>query len=127
MFNWLLSLLNSGAKHRKTIELEAQLVSVDGGNIFGEAEFELYSNNGWELEAEVIFRNGTQATPLTLWLNDREVLGLIPDDFHESEGKLSSRRGDRLTVLPTEGMRVDIKRDAATILSGTFELQSRFR
>ena len=127
MINWLLSLVKSGAKPRKTVELQARLVSVDGGNIFGEAEFELYSNNGWELEAEVNFRNGTRATPLSLWLNNREVLGLLPDDFDESEGKLSSRRGDRLSVLPTEGMRVDIKRNAATILSGTFELSPRFR
>ena len=127
MINWLLSLLKSGASPHKTVELQARLVSVDGGNVYGEAEFELYSNDGWELEAEVNFRDGTQATPLSLWLNNREVLGLMPDDFDESEGKLSSRRGDQLTVLPTEGMRVDIKRDASTILSGKFELHPRFR
>lgn len=126
MINWLLSRIKSNVRPRKTVELQARLASVDGGNIYGEAEFELYSNNGWELEAEVNFRDGTRATPLTLWLNNREILGLLPDDYDESEGKLSSRRGDRLPVLPTEGMQVDIKRDAATILSGRFELHPRF-
>ncbi len=127
MIDWLKSLLGLEPAPSLTVELQAKLLPEDGANLFGEAEFELYSNDGWELEAEVDFRNGDRARPLSLWVDGQEVLPLHPDDHDESEGKISSRRGDQLNVLPQEGMRVDVKDDVATLLSGVFELHPKLR
>ncbi|MEL6858372.1 MAG: hypothetical protein AAFO74_08300 [Pseudomonadota bacterium] len=127
MINWLKSLLSIQPAPQKTVELQAKLLPDTGAGMFGEAEFELYSNDGWELEAEVDFRNGDRARPLSLWLDGQEVLALRPDDHDESEGKLSSRRGDALNVLPREGMAVAVKDGAATLLTGVFELHPRYR
>lgn len=124
MLNLLKSLLAGAPRARKVLELEAKLLPVSGANLFGEAEFELYDDEGWEFEAEVDFRGGLTPAPMTLWLDGREFMTLSPD-HDESEGKLSSRRGDRLTILPKEGMQVDIKQAGNIMLQGTLTRQGR--
>ena len=127
MLDWLKSILRYEPAPQKTMELQAKLLPASGTNLFGEAEFELYANDGWELEAEVDFRGGDRARPLMLWVDGRATLALLPDDHDESEGKLSSKRGDQLMVVPREGMRVDVKDGASTVLSGVFEVHPRFQ
>jgi len=126
MLNWLKTLLQVEPAPQKTMELQAKLLPTNGAHLFGEAEFETYDNDGWELEAEVDFRNGERPSPLIMYLKGQPVLNLTPDDYDESEGKLSSRRGDILGVVPSEGMPIEIRRDGETVLSGTFERHPRF-
>ncbi len=126
MLKWLKTVLQVEPAPRKTMELQAKLVPLDGQKMFGEAEFEVYDNDGWELEAEVDFRGGQRPSPLIMYLNGKPVLNLAPD-HDESEGKLSSRRGDILGVVPSEGMPIEIKQAGETVLSGTFALHPRFQ
>ena len=126
MLNWLKSLLQVEPAPQKTMELQAKLLPTNGAHMFGEAEFETYDNDGWELEAEVDFRNGERPAPLIMYLRGQPVLNLAPD-HDESEGKLSSRRGDILGVTPMEGMPIEIKMAGQTVLSGKFERHPRFQ
>ncbi|MEM7460164.1 MAG: hypothetical protein AAF331_11915 [Pseudomonadota bacterium] len=126
MLNWLKSILQVEPAPQKTMELQAKLLPTNGAHLFGEAEFETYDNDGWELEAEVDFRNGERPTPLIMYLKGKPVLNLAPD-HDESEGKLSSRRGDILGVTPLEGMPIEIKMAGETVLSGKFERHPRFQ
>lgn len=125
MLTWLKSLLREEPAPEKTMELQAKLLPTDGQHMFGEAEFETYDNAGWELEAEVDFRNGERPSALIMYLKGQPVLNLAPD-HDESEGKLSSRRGDILGVTPTEGMPIEIKKAGETVLSGTFQRHPRY-
>lgn len=126
MLNWLKTVFQVEPAPTKTMELQAKLLPMDGQHMFGEAEFEIYDNDGWELEAEVDFRGGQRPSPLIMYLSGKPVLNLAPD-HDESEGKLSSRRGDILGVVPTEGMPIEVKQAGQTVLSGTFERHPRFR
>jgi len=126
MLKWLQTVLHVEPAPRKIMELQAKLVPLAGQKMFGEAEFEVYDNDGWELEAEVDFRGGQRPSPLIMYLNGKPVLNLAPD-HDESEGKLSSRRGDILGVVPAEGMPIEIKQAGQTVLSGTFERHPRFQ
>ncbi len=126
MLNWLKSVFRVEPPPTKTLELQAKLLPLDGLHMFGEAEFETYDNDGWELEAEVEFRGGQRPSPLIMYLNGKPVSNLAPD-HDESEGKLSSRHGDILCVVPTEGMPIEIKRAGQTVLSGKFERHPRSR
>ena len=126
MLNWLKSLFHVAPAPRKTVELQAKLLPTNGHRLHGEAEFELYDNDGWELEAEVDFPSGERATSMIMYIDGNPVLDLRPD-YDESEGKLSSRRGDILDILPMEGMSVEIRQGDQTVLTGTFELEPRFR
>ena len=125
MLSFLKSLFGVQPAPRKTMELQAKLLPTNGQPMFGEAEFETYDNDGWELEAEVDFRNGERPSPMIMYLKGRPVLNLSPD-HDEAEGKLSSRRGDILGVTPTEGMPIEIKMAGETVLSGKFERHPRF-
>lgn len=126
MLNWLKTSFRAKPAPQKTMELQAKLLPLNGQHMFGEAEFEIYDNDGWELEAEVDFRGGQRPSPLIMYLSGKPVLNLAPD-HDESEGKLSSRHGDILGVVPTEGMAIEVKRAGQTVLSGTFERHPRFR
>lgn len=126
MLNWLKTVLQVEPAPQKTLELQAKLLPTDGQRMFGEAEFETYDNDGWELEAEVDFRGGQRPSALIMYLSGKPVLNLAPD-HDESEGKLSSRRGDILGVVPTEGMPIEIKQAGQIVLSGTFERHPRFQ
>ena len=126
MLNWLKSLLHVEPAPQKTMELQAKLLPTNGAHLFGEAEFETYDNDGWELEAEVDFRNGERPSPMIMYLRGQPDLHLATDN-DETEGKLSSRRRDILGVTPTEGMPIEIKMAGETVLSGTFERHPRFQ
>ncbi|MEO1552752.1 MAG: hypothetical protein AAFR82_02365 [Pseudomonadota bacterium] len=126
MINLLKSLFQIEPAPQKTMELQAKLLPINGAHLFGEAEYETYDNDGWELEAEVDFRNGERPSPLIMYLSGQPVLNLAPD-HDESEGKLSSRRGDILGVTPKEGMPIEIKMAGQTVLSGKFERHPRFQ
>ena len=126
MLNWLKNILQYEPAPQKTMELQAKLLPVNGQHMFGEAEFEIYDNDGWELEAEVDFRGGQRPRPLIMYLNGKPILNLVPD-HDESEGKLTSRRGDILGVVPIEGMPIEVKQAGKTVLSGTFERHPRFQ
>ena len=126
MLNWLKTVFQVEPAPQKTMELQAKLLPLNGQRMFGEAEFETYDNDGWELEAEVDFRGGERPSPLIMYLGGKPILNLAPD-HDESEGKLSSRRGDILGVVPAEGMPIEIKQAGQTVLSGTFERHPRFR
>lgn len=126
MMNWLRTVFQYQPAPQKTMELQAKLLPVNGQHLFGEVEFEVYDNEGWELEAEVDFRGGQRPCPLIMYLGGKPVLNLTPD-HDESEGKLSSRRGDILGVIPAEGMPIEIKRAGQTVLSGTFERHPNFQ
>lgn len=126
MLNWLKTSFRAKPAPQKTMELQAKLLPLNGQHMFGEAEFEIYDNDGWELEAEVDFRGGQRPSPLIMYLSGKPILNLAPD-HDESEGKLSSRHGDILGVVPTEGMAIEVKRAGQTVLSGTFERHPRFR
>ena len=95
MLNWLKSLLSSGTSSHPVLELEAKLLPIENHRLHGEAEFEVYRDQSWELEVEVDFPIGQTATPLSVFVQDHPMLDLTPD-YDDSEGKLSSRRGDHL-------------------------------
>ena len=126
MLNWLKNILQYAPAPQKTMELQAKLLPVTGQHMFGEAEFEIYDNDGWELEAEVDFRGGQRPRQLIMYLSGKPILNLVPD-HDEAEGKLTSRRGDILGVVPTAGMPIEIKQAGQTVLTGTFEHHSRFQ
>ena len=104
MMNWLKTVFQYQPAPKKTLELQAKLLPIKGQNLFGEAEFEVYDNDGWELEAEVDFRGGQRPCALIMYLGGKPVLNLAPD-HDESEGKLSSRRGDILGLSQLKACR----------------------
>lgn len=126
MLDWLKSLLTAGPSSRPVLELEAKLLPINNQRLFGEAEFEIYRDQSWELEVEVDFRNGQSATPLSVYVEGQPMLNLSPD-YDESEGKLCSRRGDDLPLLIEPGMQIEVRQEGIAVLAGTFGLSPRFR
>ncbi|MEM9374866.1 MAG: hypothetical protein AAGA72_01510 [Pseudomonadota bacterium] len=125
MLSWFKSLSKIKPLPRKTMELQANLQAIGGLPMHGEAEFETYENGEWEFETEVDFRNGSPAEPLTVYMKGRPIMSLRAE-YDESEGKLSSRRGDILSVTPEEGMPIEVKRGGQTVLAGQFERHPKF-
>lgn len=124
MLNWLKSVVSGSASARPVTELAAKLLPIDNHRLFGEAEFEVYQDQSWSLEVEVEFRNGQRARPLCVHVEGQPMLKLCPD-LDESEGKLSSRRGDDLPLMIEAGMQIDVRQDGIIVLSGRFDLSPR--
>ena len=121
MMNFLKKLFQSEPRPMKITNIEARLNAADGGRMHGELEYEAYDNGQWELEIDIEHMGPAPNGPLDIRIDGRSLMSLpVSQRGNDTEVKLSSRRGDTLSVTPAIGMSVEVRNATGVLLTGTF-------
>ena len=121
MMNFLKKLFQSEPRPMKITNIVARLNAADGGRMHGELEYEAYDNGQWELEIDIEHMGPAPNGPLDIRIDGRSLMSLpVSQRGNDTEVKLSSRRGDTLSVTPAIGMSVEVRNATGVLLTGTF-------